>query len=132
MKKLSVLLLCAFLALPFPAHAESLPTVAQKAERTKFADSIGDLPVMKGLEVVEDKELLVIFGPRPLTQVTLTGKVDVDQVYYFYSDALSALGWQYVTMKLFERGDEKLTLTVSSANGRGITNATFAVSPIND
>lgn len=109
--------------------AEGLPRVGEKAEVTLFTKAIEDLPVMKGLEVVEDKELVFIFGKERIAQTELVGKVDVDEVYYFYSDVLPSLGWKKIRMKLYERAGERLHLRVSSADKGGLTHVYFEVRP---
>lgn len=133
MKRHASLILCALSALLLPVSAQAaLPTVAQSAERTEFTKSIEDLPVMKGLEVVEDKDLLVLFGDARIAETTLKGRVDVDSVYYFYRDTLPSLGWTPLSMKLYERGEEYLHLEVNSANREGMTYVTFSITPIGD
>jgi hypothetical protein len=112
-------LLCAALAcFPFSsawaaeekkADDASLPTIGQEAaEGILFAKSIEDLPVMKGLEIEEDKDLIFVFGDKRIAQTTLRGWVDIDEVYYFYRKVLPSLGWKFLSMRQYERNGENL------------------------
>jgi len=117
------------LAQDFDSSAD-LPKVGQAAEDTLFAKSIEDLPIMKGLEIVEDKDLVFVFGDKRIAQTTLKGRVDIDKVYYFYNSVLPSLGWKSLTMRLYERDGEQLHLNASSANKEGLTFVHFEVTPI--
>ncbi len=111
------------------AETPDLPTVGEVAETTIFAQSIEDLPVMKGLELAEDKDALFVFGAERIMQATLKGRVDIDSVYYFYADALPAAGWTKINMRLYERAGERLRLDASSANEEGMTYVRFEIEP---
>ncbi len=140
MRKYLPFLFCAALACfsfsPALAAAEKttdpsapLPTIGQEAEGTLFAKSIEDLPIMKGLEIEEDKDLIFIFGSKRIAQTTLRGWVDIDEVYHFYRKVLPALGWKFLSMRQYERNGETLRLDASSANSEGLTYVNFAVEP---
>jgi len=118
----------ASVAQPAP-NVAALPKVGESAENTLFAKSIEDLPVMNGLSVVEDKDLLFIFGRERIAQTTLKGKVDVDSVYYFYREVLPSLGWRPITMRLYMRDGEELHMRANSANKDGMTFVYFELEP---
>ncbi|HBM91332.1 MAG TPA: hypothetical protein DD400_05615 [Rhodospirillaceae bacterium] len=108
------------------------PLVGAQAKHTVFANSIEDLPVMLGLDVVEDKDVFILFGAERIAQTTLKGKVDVDDVYYFYRRALPELGWKQINAKAYERGGERLLMQPSSANKEGMTYVRFSVEPVKE
>ncbi len=143
MTKTARFLLCAALAcFPFSsawaaeeekADGAPLPTIGHEAaEGVLFAKSIEDLPVMKGLEIEEDKDLIFVFGSKRIAETTLRGWVDIDEVYHFYRKVLPALGWKFLSMRHYERNGEKLRLDASSANSEGMTYVRFAVEPIKE
>lgn len=106
-----------------------LHKIGEEAEGTLFAKSIEDLPLMKGLEIVEDKDLVFIFGDKRIAQTTLKGRVDIDSVYYFYHKILPSLGWKPVTKRLYVRNGEQLRMDASAANNEGLTYVRFGVEP---
>ena len=104
-------------------------SVKLKAARTEFTKSIEDLPVMLGLEIVEEKDVFIIFGSQRIAQTTLKGHVDIDSVYYFYDRVLRELGWKKLNAKTYQREGERLFMRPSSANKNGITYVRFDVEP---
>lgn len=96
---------------------------------SKFAQAIEDLPLMPGLEVESDHDMLFIFGSDRIAQTTVAGKVDVDEVYYFYQATLPQLGWSEVTPRLYERQGEQLHIDARSANADGTAHVRFEVVP---
>jgi len=107
------------------------PIIGERGDGDRlFARSIEELPLMKGLEVVRDDEILFIFMDERISQATAKGKVDIDSVYYFYQEHLPSLGWKEVSARLYERGGERLSIEASSANAEGATFVRFAVEPI--
>lgn len=110
--------------------AKPYETVGEAAEATTFAKSIEDLPLMPGLALVEEKDLLIIFGKQRIAQTTAKGRgVDVDAVYYFYQETLPQLGWKQHNMKLYFRNGEQLRLQARSSDEDGITYVSFEVLP---
>ncbi len=104
--------------------------VGAQAPEARFAKSIEDLPLMDGLEVVEDKDVLFIFGSERIAQTTAKGRVDIDSVYYFYQQSLPQMGWSEITARLYERAGERLHVDASCANNDGMTYVRFAVEPM--
>lgn len=84
---------------------------------------------MNGLEVVGGQDVLFVFGSERIAQTMVKGKVDVDEVYYFYQETLPQLGWAEVTPRLYERNGERLRIEASSANADGATHVRFEVEP---
>lgn len=134
MKNALLALFLALFSLTAAAATSNVPQqryakVREKAHETRFADAIEDLPVMPGLEVQEENDLLVIFGSGRIAQTTLFGRVDIDSVYYFYRRVLPELGWQEINIHTYERNAERLNLDASAANAEGMTYVRFSVEP---
>ncbi len=114
---------------PQPAP-EQPRLVGQAAPQIDFAKSIEDLPLMPGLSVDTDKDLMFVIGKQRIAQTTLRGYVDVDQVYYFYWRTLKEMGWRDAGRNVYERDSERMTMKVSSANAAGQTLVTFTLDPV--
>lgn len=125
---------CAVFAQDDPPPPFSRTTTPQaigtQATQTSFAQAIEDLPVMPGMQIVEDKDMLILFGDKRIAQATLEGPVDIDQVYYFYASVLPELGWKKLTPKIYERAGERLSMKPNSANPQGLTRVRFEVEPL--
>lgn len=133
-RKIAACLLCLAPVSVFAQDAavSSVPeaeVIGTQASQTSFAKAIEDLPVMPGLRIVEDKDVLILFGERRIAQATLEGPVDIDRVYYFYDSVLPELGWKKITSKTYERAGEKLSMKSSSVNAQGLTRVRFEVEP---
>lgn len=127
--------LLALVMMPGPGWAASSsninkPATPKDVPAPQFAKVIDDLPLMPGLKVQEDKDVLFIVGPKRIAQTTATGMVDVDDVYTYYEKSLPQLGWRKLSARLYERGSERLRLNVSGANAQGLTIVRFAVEPV--
>lgn len=108
----------------------AVPSVKELSQHTVFTKSIEDLPVMGGLEVVEDKDVFEVFGGQRIAQTVLRGPVDIDSVYYYYASLLPELGWRKLNAKTYQRDGERLFFRPSSANKDGMTYVRFDVEPI--
>ena len=104
--------------------------VGLQAPDAQFANAIEDLPLMAGMEVVPENDVVFIFGRNRLVQTTARGRVDIDSVYYFYQESLPQLGWKEISPRLYERGNEQLHVDASSANADGMTYVRFEVKPV--
>lgn len=104
--------------------------VGEQMPEVRFAKSIEDLPLMGGLEIIEDKDVLFIFGAERIAQTTAKGRVDIDSVYYFYQQSLPHMGWNQITARLYERAGEWLHVDASCANNEGMTYVRFSVEPM--
>ncbi|MGE0108272.1 MAG: hypothetical protein AB7S81_00695 [Bdellovibrionales bacterium] len=136
-KGFSVFVVMTCLSLAVPAWASvfasgATPTIKEKAPHTLFARAIEDLPVMSGLEVVDDEDVLEIFGSQRMAQTLLRGRVDIDRVYYFYAEVLPSLGWKKIDSKTYRRETERLLFQPSSANEEGMTYVRFVVEPMGE
>ena len=99
---------------------------------TTFTTVIEDLPLMPGLDPVEEKDVLFLTHVGRIAETVATGAVDVDEVYHFYQRSLPQLGWKKVNARTFERDGERLRLDVSSVNRKAMTVARFSVQPVKD
>jgi len=131
---LCLLLVCGVMVVQ-PANAAAKPEaktyarIGEAQPSTHFAKAIEDLPLMDGLELVSEDDVVFIFGSNRIAQTTAKGWVDIDVVYYFYQDTLPQLGWNQVNAKLYHRGNETLHVEASSANEDGMTYVKFEVEP---
>lgn len=105
------------------------PRIRDSVPESKFSKTIEDLPLMSGLEVVGGQDVLFVFGSDRIAQTTVSGHVDIDEVYYFYQETLPQLGWSETTPRLYERNGERLRIEASSANADGKTYVRFEVEP---
>lgn len=110
--------------------SQQLPRIRDVAPQSRFSPTIQDLPLMPGLEVEAGQDVLFIFGSSRIAQTTLVGRVDVDEVYYFYQETLPQLGWKFITLREYERDSERLLLEVRSTTSDGKTRARFEVVPL--
>ena len=124
----------------FPLHASTLnstasvadqasPSAIPSAEPTRFAKVIEDLPLMPGLEPVEDEDVLFDApGSGRIAETNAIGPVDIDEVYKFYQRSLPHLGWKSVNPRTYVREHEQLRID-ARANQK-ITVVRFTVRPI--
>jgi glucose/arabinose dehydrogenase len=94
----------------------------------QFANVIDDLPLMPGLAVVPQDDVLFV-TPRAgrIAETTASGAVDIDDVYRFYSRTLPQLGWINVDARRYRRANEILRID-AHAEGK-VTMVTFSVKP---
>jgi hypothetical protein len=119
MKKLSPLLILLAL-LPMSAVAAQLNTTTtlrdvqppQEVEEPSpaFANVIDDLPLMPGLQVVKDEDVLFATSKARIAATTAEGPVDIDAVYDFYSRSLPQLGWKKLDSRNYLRGQDRLSI----------------------
>lgn len=100
MKHLFFILSLMALALASPVHASNLNSGSTLADEgiipapAQNSVMLGDIPLMDGLQIYHDPELIHLFADDPTEPVIAVGIVDVDDVYNFYKHALPPLGWQ--------------------------------------
>src|ERR1700679_2747005 len=97
-------LLAAITALPL--HAADINQSATVADHIapntipapgpEFTKVIDDLPLMPGLQLVEDEDVLFSSGSSRIAETNAIGPVDIDAVYAFYKKSLPHLGWKTV------------------------------------
>ena len=81
--------------------AEAVPT---------FVAGIDDVPLMPGLEEVEDSELVFDTPEGRIVGAMATGDATPEAIAAFYAAALPAFGWRQEAPHLFRRDGEDLTL----------------------
>ena len=106
-----------------PYEATQLP-----APPTTFATTIGDLPLMPGLSLVKDDDVLFV-TPREgrIATTDAQGAVDVDDVYNFYRRSLPQLGWKFINARTYEREGERLRIDAKAVEK--VTTVKFTISP---
>ena len=94
----------------------------------QFSNSINDLPIMPGLTLQPDEDVLFVTPStgRIATSVA-TGIVDVDDVYRFYAKTLPQMGWKTSDKRSYFRDADQLTIK-AHADGK-LTRVEFTVTP---
>ncbi len=114
-----------------PAHAATLNQSDDADSQTHFTDVIDDLPLMEGLQTVDDKD--VLFDEPSvgrIAETTAEGDVKPEDVYKFYGRSLPQLGWHTIDQRTFRRDNEILRID-ARANG-GSTMVKFSEKPAAD
>ncbi len=96
-----------------------------------FANVIDDLPLMPGLQVVEDEDVLFV-TPKAgrIAETTAEGIVDVDDVYTFYRKSLPHLGWKIIDMRTYQRENDRLRIDAHAEDK--FTTVRFLVRPASE
>ena len=97
----------------------------------QFAKVIDDLPLMDGLELLPDNDVLFV-APRAgrIAETEAQGMVDVDAVYNFYRRSLPQMGWKIIDARTYTRDGEMLHID-AHADGK-LTSVMFSVKPVGD
>ncbi len=118
MKKIAVNLL--FFLLGFMASAGILTASAWSNGPAMFFDSLYDVPVMPGLH--EIPEYALVFdkpeGRVAEAAATLPQDMKADDVINFYTVSLPQLGWAQSRPATYIRGEEKLTISARTHDGK--------------
>jgi hypothetical protein len=119
-----------WLALMGPLHVFSPAIDAAWAETQAgvFIEELGDVPLMPGLRLVEDKGVVFDAPAGRIVEAVAAGPVPAARVRAFYAQTLPQLGWRPVA-GAYRRESEKLRLEVEEAAG-GETVARFFLSPV--
>lgn len=127
--KSGFILLLLFVCLAATAQASTLNTTSNLINQgiepaAPPATILDGVPLMEGLQLATDKDLLTILPEFGGSQPTVTvGIVDVDDLYNFYKRELPPLGWQPVTGHSYARGKEMLEIH-TAVDGK-LTTVTF-------
>jgi hypothetical protein len=103
------LILC--LVLTFSALA---PALAQ----ARFISGTEDLPLMTGLDEVEDGGLVFDTPAGRLVEARAEGALAASAVRAFYAETLPQLGWRSLENGAYAREGEVLTIDITEGNGR--------------
>lgn len=96
----------------------------------QFSEAIEDLPLMPGLQLAEDKDVLFATPHSGrIASSTASGVVDVDQVYEFYKKTLPSLGWKPLDARTYQREGDKLSIEARARDKT--TTVKFTVTPAN-
>ncbi len=99
-----------------------------KAGAVQFATVIDDLPLMPGLSVDPDGDLIFSTSTEQLKQTRAVGSVDIDDVYRFYAQTLPQMGWTKIDARRFRR-DQDLLRIDAKADEKS-TRVAFTITPI--
>jgi hypothetical protein len=118
------------LAVPInqPADADDDTATAPGSEEPRFANVIEDLPLMPGLQLVEDEDVLFSEpGAGRIAETNAIGPVTVTDVYKFYRRSLPHLGWKAIDTRTYERSGERLR--IDAQTNEQVTTVRFTVKP---
>ncbi len=116
----------------WPLRAEtnsSSPSAAGKNRVTQFARVIDDLPLMPGLALQDDKDVLFTSGDSRIAETVATGSVRLEDVYNFYGQSLPQLGWKMIDDRTYERDGETLRIDVRGSDATRTAYVRFTVGP---
>lgn len=84
---------------------------AALADQSEFLEALPDVPVMQGMEEMQDY-ILVFDKPegRIIETLVHTDDISQEQIRNYYSQTLPQLGWQKTSSDEFVRESEKLSL----------------------
>jgi len=117
------------LAVPINQSADQSGLAGSSEPEAHFTNVIDDLPLMPGLQLVEDEDVLFDEpGSGRIAETNAVGQVDTSSVYNFYRRSLPHLGWKAIDTHTYERGAERLRID-AQANEK-ITTVKFTVKPV--
>jgi len=122
-----------------PLHAAEINTTASLADQMPpssipapepvFTKVIDDLPLMPGLQPMEDEDVLFSApGAGRIAETNAIGTIDIDDVYNFYKHSLPHLGWKAVDTRTYDRENEQLHIEAHANNKYTIVR--FTVKPV--
>lgn len=118
-----------WLALAGPLQLFSPATDAARAEApaSVFIEELGDVPLMPGLRLIEDKGVAFDAPAGRIVEAVAAGPVPAARVAAFYAQTLPQLGWLPVA-GAWRRESENLRLELETAGGETV--ARFFLSPV--
>ena len=124
--RFAILLLATCLAAP--AQATNLNTASSLADigippGPTPPTILDGVPLMEGLQLNPDKDLIDILPDQPNQPVVTVGILDVDDIYNFYKRTLPPLGWQPTSGRDYARTQETLHIN-AHADGK-LSTVTF-------
>lgn len=106
----------------------SQPVSAQSPDEPAFLTTINDVPLMPGLQELEDEALVFDKPSGRIVETTAAGKsVSKAEIEEFYSRTLPQLGWARIGPNHYAREGESLHLSVSQQEQFGLIH--FSVKP---
>lgn len=82
----------------------------------KFVSGIADLPLMPGLEEIEDSAMVFSKPQGRIVEIMARGAVTRNQVQAFYDRTLPQLGWHRKAAGLWQRENELLRFDMRREN----------------
>jgi hypothetical protein len=105
-----------------------LPVRIAPAWAVEYFSEIADLPVADGLTEQKDKSTVFDAPLGRIVTAYATGKVDAEDVFDFYDDALPPLGWEKSGEGAYHRKAETLKIDVLGGQGGSPVNVSFTLS----
>lgn len=91
----------------------------------EFLSGFDDVPVMRGLTPVENKDLVFETPGGRIVEGTVAGSVTESAVRRFYRSTLPQLGWERLSDQEFSREGEKLRIGYSGQDGNLVVRFTL-------
>ena len=91
----------------------------------EFLSGLDDVPVMRGLTPVENKDLVFDTPGGRIVEGTVAGSVSRSAVRRFYRSTLPQLGWERLSDQEFSREGEKLRIGYSGNDGNLVVRFTL-------
>jgi hypothetical protein len=82
-----------------------------------FVEGFADLPLMPGLEQIQDASLAFDAASGRIVVAFARGPLSADQIRSFYAETLGQLGWSGAGEDSFQREGERLTLDFTPDGG---------------
>lgn len=99
-------------------------------EQPQFAKVIDDLPLMPGLQLDQDDDVLFATSDSGrIAETEAVGSVDVDDVYRFYRKTLVQMGWKILDARSFRREGDILRIDAKADDKK--TRVLFSITPAN-
>lgn len=102
--------------------------VSSAQAETRFFENLTDVPVMPGLEELEDQSLMFDKPEGRIIETMAAGEgLEKADIYRFYGESLPQLGWERIAENAFVRGQERMIIHVEEHDGYQL--ARFSVQP---
>ncbi len=95
------------------------------ANAGEFLNGFDDVPVMRGLSPVQNKDLVFDTPGGRIVEGTVAGSVTRSAVRRFYRSTLPQLGWERLSDQEFSREGEKLRIGYSGQDGNLVVRFTL-------
>ena len=97
-------------------------------DNNSFIGSLGDVPLMKELSIVENSETSLDLPDGRIVEIFATGSLSKDAISKFYQESLPTLGWKHEQGNSYIRDKESLKLDFFDGDN-SFTTLRFTISP---
>lgn len=107
---LTFLLVCSLASFPVLAQEDETTPSSASLATVVYLSELGDIPLMPGLEQVEDSALMFDKPAGRIVEAYFTTDESHEDILAFYATSLPPLGWRMTGPDSFERHEESLTI----------------------